>query len=134
MWRKRGFDLDFGIGIAQGYATIGAIGFEGRWDYTAIGTVTNLANRCPRFQAHCETGQDRCPRSTTRRNHIVGARRAGNSDAVASVGVGIRVAAFGSTPAVFAITAKRKKQHHQQEVAKGGTYYAGGKTRSDSRY
>ena len=45
MWRKRGFDLDFGIGIAQGYATIGAIGFEGRWDYTAIGTVTNLANR-----------------------------------------------------------------------------------------
>jgi adenylate cyclase len=44
-WRKRGFDLDFGIGIAQGYATIGAIGFEGRWDYGAIGTVTNLASR-----------------------------------------------------------------------------------------
>jgi class 3 adenylate cyclase len=44
-WRKRGFDLDFGIGIAQGYATIGAIGFEGRWDYGAIGTVTNLAAR-----------------------------------------------------------------------------------------
>ena len=34
-----------GIGIAQGYATIGAIGFEGRWDYSAIGTVTNLASR-----------------------------------------------------------------------------------------
>jgi adenylate cyclase len=44
-WRKRGFDLDFGVGIAQGYATIGAIGFEGRWDYGAIGTVTNLASR-----------------------------------------------------------------------------------------
>jgi class 3 adenylate cyclase len=44
-WRKRGFDLDFGIGIAQGYATIGAIGFEGRLDYGAIGTVTNLAAR-----------------------------------------------------------------------------------------
>ena len=44
-WRKRGFDLDFGIGIAQGYATIGAIGFEGRWDYGAIGTVTNLSAR-----------------------------------------------------------------------------------------
>jgi class 3 adenylate cyclase len=44
-WHKRGFDLDFGIGIAQGYATIGAIGFEGRWDYGAIGTVTNLAAR-----------------------------------------------------------------------------------------
>ena len=34
-----------GVGIAQGYATIGAIGFEGRWDYGAIGTVTNLAAR-----------------------------------------------------------------------------------------
>jgi class 3 adenylate cyclase len=44
-WRKRGWELDFGIGIAQGYATIGAIGFEGRWDYGAIGTVTNLAAR-----------------------------------------------------------------------------------------
>jgi len=44
-WRKRGYELDVGIGIAQGYATIGAIGFEGRWDYSAIGTVMNLAGR-----------------------------------------------------------------------------------------
>ena len=44
-WRKRGFHLGLGVGIAQGYATIGAIGFEGRWDYGAIGTVTNLAAR-----------------------------------------------------------------------------------------
>jgi adenylate cyclase len=44
-WHKRGYELDFGVGIAQGYATIGAIGFEGRWDYGAIGTVTNLAAR-----------------------------------------------------------------------------------------
>ena len=44
-WRKRGYDLALGVGIAQGYATIGAIGFEGRWDYGAIGTVTNLAAR-----------------------------------------------------------------------------------------
>jgi class 3 adenylate cyclase len=44
-WRKRGYELGVGIGIAQGYATIGAIGFEGRWDYGAIGTVTNLAAR-----------------------------------------------------------------------------------------
>ena len=44
-WRKLGYDLDFGVGIAQGYATLGAIGFEGRWDYGAIGTVTNLAAR-----------------------------------------------------------------------------------------
>ncbi len=44
-WRKLGYDLGFGIGVAQGYATIGAIGFEGRWDYGAIGNVTNLAAR-----------------------------------------------------------------------------------------
>ena len=44
-WKKRGYDLDFGVGIAQGYATIGAIGFEGRLDYGAIGTVTNLTAR-----------------------------------------------------------------------------------------
>ena len=44
-WRKLGYELDFGVGIAQGYATIGGIGFEGRWDYGAIGTVTNLSSR-----------------------------------------------------------------------------------------
>jgi class 3 adenylate cyclase len=44
-WQTRGYDLDVGIGIARGYATIGAIGFEGRMDYGAIGTVTNLAAR-----------------------------------------------------------------------------------------
>jgi class 3 adenylate cyclase len=44
-WRKLNYDLACGIGLAQGYATLGAIGFEGRWDYGAIGTVTNLAAR-----------------------------------------------------------------------------------------
>ncbi len=44
-WRKRGYDLDFGVGIAQGYATLGAIGFDGRWEYGAIGSVPNLAAR-----------------------------------------------------------------------------------------
>jgi class 3 adenylate cyclase len=44
-WHKRGYELDLGIGVAKGFATIGAIGFEGRWDYGAIGTVTNLAAR-----------------------------------------------------------------------------------------
>jgi adenylate cyclase len=44
-WRRLGHDLDFGVAIAQGYATIGAIGFEGRWEYGAIGTVPNLAAR-----------------------------------------------------------------------------------------
>jgi class 3 adenylate cyclase len=45
VWKKRGYDLGLGIGIAQGYATLGAIGFEGRWDYACIGSVTNLAAR-----------------------------------------------------------------------------------------
>jgi len=44
-WVKRGYNLDFGIGIAQGYATLGAIGFEGRVDYGAIGVVCSLAAR-----------------------------------------------------------------------------------------
>jgi adenylate cyclase len=45
LWQKRGYDLDFGAGIALGYATCGEIGFEGRSDYAAIGSVTNLASR-----------------------------------------------------------------------------------------
>jgi adenylate cyclase len=44
-WRGLGHELGFGVGIAQGYATLGRIGFEGRWDYAAIGTVTNVAAR-----------------------------------------------------------------------------------------
>ena len=44
-WRRRGHELGFGVGIALGYATCGRIGFEGRYDYGAIGTVTNLAAR-----------------------------------------------------------------------------------------
>src|SRR3989442_13569164 len=44
-WRRQGHELDFSVGIAKGYATIGAIGFEGRSDYAAIGSVTNLAAR-----------------------------------------------------------------------------------------
>ena len=45
MWSKRGFDLGLGCGVAQGYATLGIIGFDGRRDYAAIGNVTNLAAR-----------------------------------------------------------------------------------------
>jgi class 3 adenylate cyclase len=44
-WRKHGYELGFGIGIAHGYATLGRIGFEGRFDYGAVGTVVNLAAR-----------------------------------------------------------------------------------------
>jgi adenylate cyclase len=44
-WRRKGHDLAVGLGIAQGFATLGRIGFEGRFDYAAIGSVTNLAAR-----------------------------------------------------------------------------------------
>jgi len=44
-WRRRGHELGFGVGIAQGYATLGRVGFEGRYDYAAIGTVTNVSAR-----------------------------------------------------------------------------------------
>ena len=45
LWRKRGYELELGIGIALGFATCGEVGFEGRSDYAAIGSVTNLASR-----------------------------------------------------------------------------------------
>jgi class 3 adenylate cyclase len=44
-WRMSGHELGFGIGIAHGYATLGCIGFEGRFQYSATGTVANLASR-----------------------------------------------------------------------------------------
>jgi adenylate cyclase len=53
-WRKHGRELGFGVGIAQGYATLGKIGFEGRFDYAAIGTVANLASR---LCAEAKSGQ-----------------------------------------------------------------------------
>jgi adenylate cyclase len=45
VWRKRGHTLGFGVGIALGYATLGQVGFDRRFDYAAIGSVTNLASR-----------------------------------------------------------------------------------------
>ena len=45
VWHKRGHELDFSLGVALGYATIGRIGFEGRYDYGAVGSVLNLASR-----------------------------------------------------------------------------------------
>jgi adenylate cyclase len=44
-WSRLGHDLGFGVGIAHGHATLGTIGFEGRFDYSAIGTVSNVASR-----------------------------------------------------------------------------------------
>ena len=53
-WRKRGFDLGFGVGISHGYATIGAAGYEGRWGYCANGSVCNLAAR---LCSYAQSGQ-----------------------------------------------------------------------------
>jgi adenylate cyclase len=53
-WRREGHKLGFGIGIAHGYATLGRIGFEGRFDYAAVGTVVNLAAR---LCSHAQDGQ-----------------------------------------------------------------------------
>jgi len=51
-WRRRGHPIGFGVGIAQGFATLGQIGFEGRLDYSAVGTVINTAARL------CEAAKD----------------------------------------------------------------------------
>jgi adenylate cyclase len=53
-WHKRGIQLGLGVGIDAGYATLGRIGFEGRYDYGAIGPVTNLASR---LSSHAQMGQ-----------------------------------------------------------------------------
>jgi adenylate cyclase len=53
-WRRRGYELGFGVGIAVGYATLGRIGFEGRHDYGAIGNVTILASR---LSSQAQAGQ-----------------------------------------------------------------------------
>jgi adenylate cyclase len=72
-WRKHGHELGFGVGIAHGYATLGRIGFEGRFDYGAVGSVVNLAARLcadakdgqilidPRVQAAIEAASDTEP-------------------------------------------------------------------------
>lgn len=51
-WKKHGYELGFGVGIGSGYATLGVVGFEGRYDYTANGNVVNLAARL------CDEAQD----------------------------------------------------------------------------
>jgi adenylate cyclase len=63
-WRRWGHDIGFGIGIAHGFATLGTIGFEGRFDYAAIGTVSNVASRLcdeakPGANPHQSSGADK---------------------------------------------------------------------------
>jgi class 3 adenylate cyclase len=52
-WKRLGFRLGFGVGVSLGYATVGMVGFEGRFDYTASGTAVNLASRL------CDEAEDR---------------------------------------------------------------------------
>ena len=60
-WRKRGHELGFGIGMAQGYATLGRIGFEDRFDYTAIGaSSTSPRGSAPRPRAARSWSSARC--------------------------------------------------------------------------
>jgi adenylate cyclase len=75
-WRREGYELDLGLGIARGYATLGAIGFEGRWDYAALGTVTNLAAR---LCGEARAGQVLvAPRVLTALDHLVEAEPLGD--------------------------------------------------------
>jgi class 3 adenylate cyclase len=53
-WQRRGFDLHYGVGLAFGYATLGVVGFDGRYDYKPVGGVVNLASR---LCARSEPGQ-----------------------------------------------------------------------------
>ena len=67
-WAARGHEIGFGVGIAQGYATLGRIGFEGRFDYTAIGTVTNVAARlCAEAERRPNSGDPARGRGDRRR-------------------------------------------------------------------
>jgi hypothetical protein len=65
-WRRLGHDIGFGIGIAHGFATLGTIGFEGRFDYAAIGTVSNVASQFSKRRRRCARGKEKCPEWTAR--------------------------------------------------------------------
>jgi class 3 adenylate cyclase len=92
-WRKHGYDLGIGIGIAQGFATIGAIGFEGRLDYGAVGTVINLAAR---LCGEAKSGQVLTNRKTLSQfDELVEAQPIGE----------LRLKGFSSPLAVFNIAA-----------------------------
>jgi class 3 adenylate cyclase/CheY-like chemotaxis protein len=94
-WHKRGHDLDFSIGVSLGYATIGRIGFEGRYDYGAVGSVLNLASR---LCDAAEPGQIVIgPRVLAEVEEIVEATPLG---ALALKGFGKPVEAFAVTSAV----------------------------------
>jgi adenylate cyclase len=92
-WHKRGHELDFSIGVALGYATIGRIGFEGRYDYGAVGSVLNLASR---LCDAAEPGQI-----------VIGARALSEvEDIVEATPLGaLELKGFGKPVEAFAVTA-----------------------------
>jgi class 3 adenylate cyclase len=96
-WRRRGHALGLGIGIAMGYATLGRVGFEGRLDYAAIGTVTNLAARL------CQEARDRqilvSPRVFADVESLVDAERLGT----------LALRGFGRPVDVFNVTGLRER-------------------------
>jgi hypothetical protein len=77
-WRRRNRELGFGAGIAQGYATLGQIGFSDRSGYTAIGTVCNLAARlCAEAQGRPDPGQQPRRSRGRGRSAVGGSRKPG---------------------------------------------------------
>ena len=75
-WRKRGYDLDLGVGIALGHATCGEVGFEGRSDYAAIGAVTNRVATRRRSDGRPDPDHPASPRGGRGRGRCRARRRA----------------------------------------------------------
>jgi tripartite-type tricarboxylate transporter receptor subunit TctC len=129
-WRKAGHDLGFGMGIAYGYATLGRIGFEGRFDYSAIGTVVNLAARhraVDRHRAGRRTHPEGVSSADTRLQHlravahhglktIAGGQYMQHRDKILR---NIRIAAFAAL--TFAITTVGAAAQTPEEFYKGRT-------------
>src|SRR5947199_258001 len=121
-WRKYGHELGFGVGIAQGYATLGPIGFEGRFDYTAIGTVVNLAARlCGEARSGRSTGTRRppngCPAAPARTRPATA--RSASSIAFSAPGsrASVAVASPGETERAERFQLHPPPQQHQARAA-----------------
>ncbi len=89
-WAKLGYELDLGIGIAQGFATLGAFGYEGRFDYSAIGGVVNLAARLCDQAPPGRVLIDRRTRAALGDDWTVRARRRAIAQGLHASGAGVR--------------------------------------------
>ena len=88
-WRKLGHDLGLGIGVARGYATLGAVGYEGRVDYSAIGSVVNLAARLCGEAAGGQVLVDRRAAAALEDRFVLEALRAAHAEGLREAGGGI---------------------------------------------